>query len=294
MDFKPLELKDLESVRHYFEYPKSRTCDYSAGGMFMWRNFYRMEYCFEQGIFISKLHDRDGNGFYNLPLAEDMDFALKTVLPLLKKAGEPLRFCTIPEEYVPLFQDVLGAVSVSEQKEFADYLYAASDLIELKGKKFSGQRNHIHQFIRTAADWSFVDISDVPITKVEEFLNRYVESEENQSEMQLAENRMALEVLEHLDTYGMFGGVLFAGGSIAGFSLGEIVHDTLYTHIEKADVSVKGSYQMLTNQFSARFGGEVAYINREDDAGDEGLRRAKEAYHPIRLLKKYIVEKTEG
>lgn len=121
-----------------------------------------------------------------------------------------------------------------------------------------------------------------------------MESEENQSEMQLAENRMALEVLEHLDTYGMFGGVLFAGGSIAGFSLGEIVHDTLYTHIEKADVSVKGSYQMLTNQFSARFGGEVAYINREDDAGDEGLRRAKEAYHPIRLLKKYIVEKTEG
>ena len=89
----------------------------------------------------------------------------------------------------------------------------------------------------------------------------------------------------------MVGGVLYAGSEVVGFSLGEIIHDTLFTHIEKADRSVKGAYQMLVNQFAARFAdGRVQFINREEDMGDEGLRRAKQAYHPITQLKKYSIE----
>ena len=101
---------------------------------------------------------------------------------------------------------------------------------------------------------------------------------------------MVLEVLDHMDDYRMSGGVLLADGRVVGFSLGEIVGDTLFVHIEKADRTCKGAYQMLVNQFALRYAGEgVAYINREEDMGDEGLRRAKQSYHPVALLKKYHV-----
>ena len=105
-----------------------------------------------------------------------------------------------------------------------------------------------------------------------------------------AENKMTESVIQNLDKYGMPGGVLTADGKIVGFSIGEVVGDTLFTHIEKADRNCKGAYQMLVNCFSESFGKDTTFINREEDMGDEGLRRAKEAYHPVLLLKKYIVE----
>jgi hypothetical protein len=84
--------------------------------------------------------------------------------------------------------------------------------------------------------------------------------------------------------------VLKAGGAVVGFSLGEIIGDTLYVHIEKADRGCKGAYQMLVNQFAAAQRQEqLLYINREEDMGDPGLRASKQSYHPVALLKKFVV-----
>ena len=88
----------------------------------------------------------------------------------------------------------------------------------------------------------------------------------------------------------LLGGVLLVEGRIVGFSLGEIIGDTLFTHIEKADRDYEGCYQMLVAQFAQQFAGEgVAFINREDDTGDLGLRTSKLSYHPVALLEKYTV-----
>ena len=105
------------------------------------------------------------------------------------------------------------------------------------------------------------------------------------------ENKKVIEVLDNFDTYGMLGGYLIADGKIVGFSINEIVGDTLYTHIEKADRQYKGAYQMLVNQAAITFAvDEVSFINREEDMGDLGLRTSKKSYHPIELLKKYTIE----
>ena len=79
-------------------------------------------------------------------------------------------------------------------------------------------------------------------------------------------------------------------GRVAGFSAGEIVGDTLIIHIEKADIAYEGIYQVLVNEYAKCFvTPDVRYINREEDVGDEGMRRSKESYHPVRLLEKYLV-----
>lgn len=105
------------------------------------------------------------------------------------------------------------------------------------------------------------------------------------------ENKKVIEVLDNYNIYDMVGGYLIADGRIVGFSINEIVDDTLYTHIEKADRHHKGAYQMLVNQAAITFAtGKVSFINREEDMGNSGLRKSKKSYHPIELLRKYTIE----
>ncbi|HWS30480.1 MAG TPA: phosphatidylglycerol lysyltransferase domain-containing protein [Clostridia bacterium] len=297
MDFKRLQLKDIETFRPYLKKMKVNTCDYTVGGIFMWRDFFHMEYCLEDDVLYSRLLTADGDFYNNLPLCGDVDTALKRLISHIKEQDKPCRFCTIPQSYVHHFEKLgssLGySVEIYEQENFFDYLYLASDLTTLKGKKFSGQRNQISKFLRSYGDWSYDTIAPKDIGDIKAFFNAYMEerSESNAFASALEENRMTHEVLENLESYKMLGGVLRVGSKIAGFSLGEIVDNTLFVHVEKADRSFAGAYQMLVNQFALKFSDEnIQFINREEDMGDEGLRIAKNAYHPVQLIKKYLVE----
>ncbi len=103
-----------------------------------------------------------------------------------------------------------------------------------------------------------------------------------------------IEILKNYGAYGMSGGLLRAQGKVVGFSMGEVYKDTLYIHIEKADTAYRGSYQVLLNEFVKRFGAGTAFVNREEDVGDEGLRISKLSYHPCEILKKSIVRINAG
>ena len=291
MVFRKLTIDNIQEVQPFFEMLKSRTCDFTVGGMFMWRDYYRMEYAIENGVFFSRLYDENGNVHYNLPVGEDIPAAIEALVAYEKQASSIVRFCTIPEEYLPAFSQEHMVFEAEEQDSYFDYLYQAEDLISLHGKKFSGQRNQISQFKRANESWHFEDLTAENLGAVRAFFLSAYHAASDATDFEREENQKVLEVLDHLDDYGMVGGVLYAGSEVVGFSLGEIIHDTLFTHIEKADRSVKGAYQMLVNQFAARFAdGRVQFINREEDMGDEGLRRAKQAYHPITQLKKYSIE----
>lgn len=102
---------------------------------------------------------------------------------------------------------------------------------------------------------------------------------------------MCIDALKNYSKLGMLGGILKVGDKIAGYSIGEVLGDTVFVHIEKADISFPGAYQMLTNLFLKAFAqsDEIKFVNREDDCGDEGLRRSKLSYHPVALLAKNSV-----
>lgn len=288
MNYEPLDLKDVETVKPFFSMVDSRTCDFTVGGMFMWRDYYRMEYAIEDGVFFSRLRDKDGNLHYNLPISENIGDSVKKLIDSTKL---PIKFCTIPEKYVPLFSNCGHDVRANEQTDFADYLYNASDLVTLAGRKYSGQRNLIKQFKRSVSEWNFEPIEGNDIGKIRDFFCDIYLPMSSEGTIEKEENRKVLEVLENGDKYGMFGGYLTADGEIVGFSMNEIVGDTLFSHIEKADRRYKGAYQMLVNQSAAAFvSDKVLFINREEDMGDLGLRASKRSYHPTELLKKFVVE----
>lgn len=288
MHFELLTDQHLDICRPYFELLSYPTCDYTVGGVFMWRDLYDIEFAADEEALFIRYHEEGGDIYYGLPIFKDVSAGIAKLIAHEKEQGNNIiRFCAIPAEYTPCFEG-LRVVNSYPQTEYFDYLYAAEDLINLSGKKFGGQRNLISQFGRLYPDGKFEVLNEGNLDEVREFFDSFSSADLNEDKN--AENDLVHQVLEKEGLYGMFGGVLYAEGKVAGFSVGEIVGDTLYVHIEKADRNVKGAYQTLNNRFAAHFGKGVQFINREDDTGDLGLRKAKLAYHPIRLLEKFVFE----
>lgn len=291
MEFKPLKNEDIYKVRPLLTFLKSNTCDYSVGGLFLWKDVFKIESCFEDNVFYSLLKDSENNVFYNLPVSDDIEASLKVLASELKKTQNKLRFCTVPECYLELFRNNFKVIEITEQAEFFDYIYNSNDLAYLSGRKFSGQRNQINQFKKLNEIWSYEDITEENMEAIIDFLTSSYEFSDADNLSKKTEYNISLDGLKNFKEYGFTGGVLtIADGQVVGFSLGEKINDTVYIHIEKADRNCKGAYQMVVNLFAEKYCQDAEFINREDDAGDEGLRISKLSYHPAEISKKYIVE----
>jgi len=290
MEFKKLDIATIPVVRSFLKYSNTNTCDYTVGGIYMWRKFFNMQYTIVNGAYYSRLFDSYGNEFYNLPLSVNIEESLIYLVDELRKSKNEINFCTIPESFIPIFEKNFTVKSLQEQPEYFDYLYATDDLVSLRGKKYRSQRNLISQFERTSGNWCLKEVHKDDIPSIRKFfLENCTEKQDDPTAIE--EQLMVLEVLDHFESYGMLGGYLSVDDTIVGFSLGELLNDTFFVHIEKASRSVKGAFQMLAYQIAQNFvKGKASFINREEDMGDPGLKKAKEAYHPIEMLKKYTIE----
>lgn len=174
----------------------------------------------------------------------------------------------------------------------ADYLYRATDLATLVGHRFNKKRNRVNKFKSTYPDFQYEAITPQNLPELIAFFDRYMQEYHKDSELFAYEESMVARVLREYDRLPFEGGVLRVGGEIAAFSVGEVVGDTLVVHIEKARKEVVGAYEAINLFYSAQMveaHPEVQYINREDDAGDPGLREAKLSYNPETILKKYNI-----
>ena len=285
MNFETLTLGNMETARPFLGRALYRSCDFTVGGMFLWRHVWQPEFAVEDGIFYSRLRDRDGTVYYNLPLGDNVAKGVARLRDLCATNGEPLRFCTVPADALDLFP---GA-RVTAHRELADYLYYIDDLITLRGKKYGGQRNHVNFFTRAYPDATMEEITPANLAEVRAFFAAHGAPQDSRSARD--DYAATADLLRDPAAYGMRGYALRAGGRIVGFSFGEVVGDTLFAHVEKADRAVRGAHQALMSRFAAAMRApDTLYINREDDAGDEGLRTAKLALHPCALIEKYTVE----
>lgn len=290
LEFKPLELEDLPKLRDFFGYSGSRICDTTPGTVFMWRDMYRTEFAIYDGSLYFKVDYPELGATFTLPLGGGRTEHYKQIADYCCKRNMPISFYPVPKDELERLQTFFPNSAAIPTRDTFDYLYRAEDLKFFRGKKLSGQRNHVNKFLKTYGNWSFRTISKEDIVQVEAFLDRYAAGREKAAASFHEDLAKTREVLHNYDIYDMLGGMLLVDGQIVGFSLGEVVGDTLFTHIEKADRDYQGCYQMLVAQYAQQFAGDgVHFINREDDAGDLGLRTSKLSYHPVTLLEKYTV-----
>ena len=290
LDFHPLRLEDLPKLRDFFGYSGSRICDTTPGTTFIWRDMYQTEYAIYDGSLYFKVVYPGLGETFTLPLGGGRPEHYRQIAGYCCRRNMPISFYPVPKDELERLQEFFPNSAAIANRDSFDYLYRAEDLKYFRGKKLSGQRNHVNKFLKTYGNWSFRTIQDGDIPQLKAFLDRYAAGRDKAAASFHEDIAKTHEVLDNYHTYDFLGGMLVVEGQIAGFSLNEIIGDTLFTHIEKADRDYEGCYQMLVAQAAQQFAHEgVAFINREDDAGDSGLRTSKLSYHPVTLLEKYTV-----
>ena len=218
MPFQKMTIDDIPVIAPYFRFVTTNTCDFTVGGMFMWRDYFHMAWQVEDGVLYSTLTGEDGNLYYNLPLGEDIPAGLRQCLA--RHPERPVRFCTIPEADLPLFRALPGRVEITEEENFADYLYSAEEMIQLAFREDLRKKGVIQYM--GGKSWSFEPLDSTDAAEVEAFFHTLNKKLNYAPGEAAEENHKVQEVLEHLDQYGLVGGVLRADGAIVGFTLGEV------------------------------------------------------------------------
>ena len=169
----------------------------------------------------------------------------------------------------------------------SDYLYESEKLINLSGKKLHSKKNHVNSFKRKN-DFIYRRMTYNDIDKCKELFMVWYNTKDTTDTFIIRSKDATFKLLEEYQNFGLIGGVIEVDGKIVACSIGErIREDTALIHIEFADINYQGSYAIMNQQFIENEWKDVKYINREEDMGEEGLRKAKESYQPLRLLKLY-------
>lgn len=262
----------------------------------MWADIFEYEYAIaDDTLFIKGRSEDDMQSVaFSLPVGPK---PLKESIAILRQWCEehdmPLKLSAVPE-YALSELIRMRPKKIEELDGWADYLYDLSRLATLSGKKMAKKRNHVNQFVNTFGSGCYERITPENIADVELFME-WLETTPSPSPSAAMERRLAMDVIrssERCQTHYL-GGLLRVERKVVAFTIGDIKGDTLFIHIEKADRDLPGSYEMINKAFAedmlARFP-QLRYVNREDDSGDEGLRKAKMSYHPDELLRKFSIE----
>lgn len=290
LEFIKLELKHIPLIQPFFLQQNRRICDCTIGSTLMWRDYFDNCFAIAEDTLIFRSRYLDGEFAFTVPLGKRPERMLELLEEYCSAQGIAPVFCTVTPNDLEQLRKRWPELTVEENRDWFDYLYESRDMVEFAGRKYANQRNHINRFERDHPDWSFAPMTVKDVEDVRAFYQRFLQERVKQGETAQAEVGKIFEVLDHFEEYAFLGGILRVGGKIVGVSMGEIVQDTLFVHIEKADVQYSGVYQKLVNCFAREFvTDEVRYINREEDVGDPGLRKSKLSYRPIALQEKYTV-----
>ena len=291
LTFEPITADNILKTAEYFKYKISRTSDYTIGAMYMWRDFYNTSFTIYDDMILYKVKFLNRTSFTFPVGGGSLPKAMDALKDYCQRNELHLWFCTVPEEAVPiLVNQYRGTLPGMPSRDWADYLYNAVDLAEMAGRRYSGQRNHMNKFKKLYPNYKYHNITPQNTSKIIEFLVDYEKNHGKDASLAQEELSRTLELIPLLDKFRLPGGFIEVDGTIVAMSIGEVVNDTLYCHIEKAIRDYPGSYQMIVKEFASdmmKYG--IKYINREEDVGDLGLRTSKLSYHPIQLLDKNCV-----
>lgn len=293
LHFRPVTPAALPEIKRLLRCSGSRACDYTIGGIYMWIDYFKYEYCvYHDTLFISGIDE--GNmccRAFAVPVGRlQLSDSVGLLRDYCRRARLPLRFSAVPDDLLTKLLP-LGVADVRPLPDWGDYIYDAQALASLSGKKFGKKRNHVNRFMQDNPGYVFEPLTDGNAGEAVAAYRSWELSPDG-SATAATERAQTLNVLERYGDYPFEGGVLRNdAGRVVAFTVGELIGDTLHVHIEKMDYSVAGSGETVNKMFASqmldRHG--MKYINREDDSGDEGLRRAKLSYNPVMILQKYDV-----
>jgi len=288
LNFKPIDLDMQYEYLKHFSLSPQKTSDYTFVNLLGWSEEYGLRCAWlDKLVWIQQTIP---NECYWAPIGPWE--AVEWNRSFSEQFSGQTPFIRIPENLLQIWNKSLGPrVIVEETRGHWDYLYAVTELMELKGKQFHKKKNLFNQF-RKKYNFQYVPFDEKVIDRAMAMQEDWCTWRDCESSEALsAENRAISRILNNWkDLYGIKGGALLVGQEMVAYTIAEhLSEDTLVVHFEKANQDYKGAYQAINQMFLEHEGKEFKTVNREQDLDDEGLRKAKLSYNPIGFLKKFRV-----
>ncbi|MBQ8496585.1 MAG: GNAT family N-acetyltransferase [Clostridia bacterium] len=287
--FTPITEADIQMLASLYQNCNYKISDYSLGIKWMWKDLLAPEYTVAKGCLVVRSKIRGRYAFdFPLPLEDDADIqgALLEMADFCSEKFLPFEMNAVLCDRVPDVFSLFPNVETRRYRNLSDYLYLASDFRDFTGKRFAGQRNHIRKFHTNYPQAVFRRFDENDAEKLHIFREKFESSFEKTAYGAKNELNRAFKMLKYVGSPFFRCGGFELDGEIISFCLAEKCGDTLIDHIEKALPDYEGIYPAMVQEFAKTFTDDVLYINREDDAGDRGLRTSKTQYHPTEILEK--------
>lgn len=290
IDFKPLDITQKELYDRYLLSAGERGCEYAFANLVLWG---RQQGAFVEGHLVL-LSQFDRRSVYPYPVGQgDIKPVLDAIIQDAQERGILCRLTGLtPSECEDLEQMYPGKFRIFCDRDGYDYIYAIDDLADLKGRKFQRKRNHVNRFYAQNPDCTLEPLEDAHIPALQAMVDQwYAQRQQEDPAGDYFLERVALNrALRYRKALALEGMVLCRGDRVLAMTLGSrLSADTFDVHFEKAAADVDGAYPAINAGFARYLRDkypQLRYLNREDDLGLEGLRKAKLSYCPHHLVEK--------
>lgn len=281
---------DFKEKLEEYSGKKIQMCDYSFTNLYLWSFGDDIQYKEEDGLlFIKGSYSSEEDYFMPLSKSGRLEDIKKGVDKLISQ-GKKIKY--VSQEVV----DFLGEdYEIQEMRDSFDYVYHVEDLAFLKGRKYSKKKNKLNQFIKNY-NYNYERLTSENLERVIQFQNSWCIKKNCQESENLTSESIGLEsVFQNYSKLDLVGGVLTVDENIIAYTLGEkLTEEMVVIHVEKADEIYNGSYQAINALYLQNEWREIQFVNREDDSGVDGIRKAKESYFPTIMVKKYSVSEKKA
>jgi hypothetical protein len=288
LDFTPISLERQQEYLSIFDLCPTKSSDYSFLNIWAWAGEYGLEWAWADGlVWIRQTRPRT---VYWAPVGpwEQVNWERCLETHFRKDTS----FIRIPKPLLDIWKPVMEhRVTWEDARDHWDYLYDSEALIQLRGNRFHKKKNLLNQF-RKRYPYEYVAFDSTMVGLAMEMQEDWCTWRDcESSEALAAENRVIYRVLKKWEGLtGVVGGALLVDGQMVAYTIGEkLAGDTLVIHFEKGDAEFKGANQAINQMFLENSGIDASVVNREQDLGDGGLRKAKLSYHPVAFVEKYTV-----
>ncbi|MCM1529908.1 MAG: phosphatidylglycerol lysyltransferase domain-containing protein [Alistipes sp.] len=292
LQFREIALEDKERANAALLASDNMGCEYSFANNMAWRRLSDSKICFFEDFYIvCAFGTEDGIPSFTFPAGSgDLRELFLEMKSFCRELGVPLRIWGVTENKLKILGGLFpGEFTAEYDRDSSDYIYSRQELAELKGRKFHSKRNHLARFEKL--DYVFSPITERDYDDCICFIaDTYNASAGYADHSAIAEQFAVNTYFSHFRELELTGGIIRIDGRTAAVTIGERLNsDTFCVHIEKADRRFEGIYAGINNLFVKNCTEGFSCINREEDLGLEGLRKAKLSYNPIFLLNKYTV-----
>lgn len=289
LNFRKPEIKDRDWINNCISDGETDGCCYSFGNLVAWGDSYFLEIAEFEGMCLMRSNDPKGTS-YAFPSGKgDIKKAMTAMMDEARENGELFRMHHVLEKNIATLNEMFpGMFDFRYDRDTSEYVYSVKNMAELPGKKFHGKKGHVNAFFRKHTGVHCDPVTEDNVHICLEIADSWRSDRDDESgELQREYNALEKSV-RNFKALGLMGAILYADEKPVAFTLGEpIKNNTFCTHYEKTIPEYRDAFPVINNGFTKLMLLSYDYVNREEDTGSEGLRKAKMSYYPEFLLNKY-------